>query len=228
MNKLPDWKDRVRAVAAAAEPIERRNPLWATVEEFVAALNESPWIRAELRTDAVPQMRSLIVWPKYRRDISASMLTFWLGDHTITITGREGREFDSADALGQYLAEFVEKTQFPTTVATFRQMQNEPVHGTLRARGPLDNDPADVPVLVDAASHNRLAARALEDQADVPLYIDAALEGEHPAMGKFDEGTSYAYLESAGFGLRVRGAQRLSERMIRVRGDVVPLKELPR
>jgi hypothetical protein len=228
MNKLPDWKDRVRAVATAAEPIERRNPLWATVEELVAALNESPWIRAELRTNAVPQMRSLIVWPKYRRDISAIMLTFWLGDHTITITGREGREFESADALGQYLAEFVEKTQFPTTVATFRQMQAEHVHGTLRARGPLDNDPADVPVLVDAASHNKLAARALENQVDLPMDIDVALEEEHPAMGKFNEGASYAYLESAGFGLRVRGVRQLSERTIRVHGDVVPLEELPR
>jgi hypothetical protein len=154
--------------------------------------------------------------------------TFWLGDHSITVTGREGREFESADALGQYLAEFVEKTQFPTTVATFRQMQAEHVNGTLRARGPLDDDPADVPVLVDAASHNRLAARALENAVDLPIDVDVELEEEHSTTGRFDEGATYAYLESAGFGLRVRGVRRLSERTIRVHGDVVPLEELPR
>ncbi len=228
MNNPPDWRDRVRAVAAAAEPIEQRNPLWATVEEFVAALNESPWIHAELRAEAVPQMRSLVVRPKYRRDISTLMLTFWLGPRTVTVTGREGQEFDSADALGRFLADFVEKTQFPTTIATFREMQSEHVHGTLRVRGPLDNDPGDVPVLVDAAQHNRLAQRALENQLDTPVDVDVLLDEPHPVMGRFDASTTYSYLESAGFGLRVRGTLERSESALRIHGDVVSLEDLPR
>ncbi|HSN99823.1 MAG TPA: hypothetical protein VLS89_16115 [Candidatus Nanopelagicales bacterium] len=225
MRARKEWKERVKAVASADVPIEESHPLRSTLEEFVATLNESPWLHAELSSTSVPQIVSLVVRPKYRRDVRANLLNFWLAARTVIVMGAEKREIGSKEELEELLTEFVEKSEFPTTVATFREIQLEHVHGTLRASALLEDDPADVPVLVEAGVHNDLARRALEERLDAPITVNVVLE-ERPGRGRFDLTKTYPYLESGGFGVRVLSIQPSGEKVLRIRGDVVPLADL--
>ena len=225
MSNQQTWRERIKAVASASEPTTP-TPLAQTLEDFRATLDESPWIRAELRTMGHPRRRSLIVYPKHRRDISAMMLTFWLDRDAVRVMGAGGEEFDDAEKLGLYLADFAEKSAFPDTVAEYRELQGKDVNGVLRVKGLGEDDAADVPVLVGAAEHNELAKRALEKKTDTPLALSVAIQ-EHPRVGKFDAATRYTHLESGGFALRLApGALQRTGEALRLHGDVVPLEEL--
>lgn len=226
MSEQDDWKDRVKAVASAESAVEQNHPLRRTIDELVATLNESPWLAAELAPGPFPQILQLVVRPKYRRDIRVSMINFWFAARSVIVMGGERQEFASEDELQQFLVDFVEKTQFPTTVAEFRMMHDQDVHGALRLRGLLEDDADDVPVLVDARSHDRLAKQTIEGRSDVPIEVDVALE-ERPGMGSYDPSRRYLCLESGGFGVRVQSIQPVGERVLRIIGDIVPLADLP-
>lgn len=225
MTTRQTWKDRIKAVASATELTEP-SPLVQTLEDFRATLDESPWIRAELKSGPHPRMRRLVVYPKYRRDISATMLNFWVDQDAVRVVGAEVDAFTDEEMLGGYLADFAEKSAFPSTVLEFRRIQDEPVHGTLRVRGLFDNDPEDVPVLVDAKEHNEMAKRVLDNETDTAFGLRAVIE-EHPSRAKFDPATRYLFLESGGFGLRLApGAVREFGKILHLHGDLVPLEAL--
>lgn len=227
-SSQPTWRDRIKAIASAAEPADPSSPLIQTIEDFRATLNETPWIRAELHTMAHPRRRTLFVYPKYRRDVSAMLLTFWLEGDSV----RVGSEtFHDPEQLGAFLADFVERSAFPDTVDEYRRLQGENVQGMLRVRGLSQNDPADVPVLVDAAEHNAMAKRVLDKQIDTPHVIRVVIE-DHPTKARFDPGTEYACLDSAGFGLRIVGGIQVdagfpSGKVLRLHGELLPFEDWP-
>lgn len=226
MSSQLTWKERVKAAASASPLDEAANPLRKTLDEFCATLNESPWIRAELQAKPHPRRLVLVVSPKYRRDISAMMLTFLLTSSGVTVIGAEQKDFEEEEKLLQYLVDFVEKTAFPDTVAEFRALQREHVHGMLRVKSLRDDDPGDVPVLVDAKDHNELAKRALAGKLDVPFGLPVIVD-EPSSAGNFDEHAKYAFLESGGFGLRIVNRSLRSGSEVRLFGDVVALPDLP-
>ena len=223
MSHQQTWTERIKAVVSTAE-LTMPEPLVRTLEDFRVALNEGPSIRAELRTGSHPRMRTLVVYPKYRRDISAVVLTFWVDRDAVRVTGPTGEVFADKDKLEAYLADFAEKSAFPSTVAEFRQLQEENVHGVLRVAGLFEDSPTDVPVLVEAADHNRLAKRALEDDVATQEAVGVVIE-DRPSMGTFDPSTIYLFLESGGFGLRI-GTPRQEGKTLRLFGSVVPLQDL--
>ncbi|XXT22465.1 AAA family ATPase [Sorangium sp. So ce429] len=225
MSEQPSWKERIKAVASAAPVVAQGNPLLHKVEELAAALNESPWLRAELRSGPASQQRSLIVGPKYRRDISTILLSFWVGPRSLVVSGAQQQEFVDEASLERFFVELVEKPDFPGTVTRFQELQREDVPGWLRVEGLLEADPLDIPVSIDAAMHNELAKRSLEGNVEVPFHVDVTLV-EHAQGGTFNELTPYRFLESGGFGLRIKAVLPLGD-VLRVLGDIVPLPDLP-
>lgn len=229
-NSQPTWRDRIKAVASAAEPAETASPLVQTLEDFRATLDEPPWIRAELHTMGHPRRRTLFVYPKYRRDVSTMLLTFWLDRDSVRVMSMNDATFHEPEKLGAFLADFVEQSAFPSTVDEYRRLQSENVQGMLRVRGISQNDPADVPVLVGAPEHNEMAKRVLDRQIDTPYGIHVVIE-EHPTKARFDPGTEYVCLDSAGFGLRIVGGTRVdasfpSGKVLQLHGDLLPLEDL--
>lgn len=229
-SSQPTWRDRIKAVASSPAPAIPPSPLVQTLEDFRVTLNETPWIRAELHTMGHFQRRTLFVYPKYRRDVSAMLLTFWLESDSVRVMGMNGATFHHPEELGAFLADFVEMSAFPTTVDEYRRLQGEDVHGMLRVRGISQNDPADVPVLVGATEHNEMAKRVLDGRLDTPYGLRVAIE-EHPTKARFDPEREYACLDSAGFGLRIVGGARAdasfsSGKVLQLHGDLLPLDDL--
>lgn len=220
MRNQPNWKDRVKAAVAVTSPVQR-SPFRRVLEEFVASLNENPWLRAELRANPSGYF-SLVLGPKYRRDVSTILFTVALGPRSVVVLGAKTSEITDEEGLGQFLADFVEKTAFPATVASFQEIQSEDVPGLLRVQRSLENDTLPIPVVVEASRHNELAKRAMEGNVDVPFDIDVVLMGTRAV----EEQTEFTSLESGGFGLRIMGARRHGN-VLRLHGDVLPLLELP-
>jgi hypothetical protein len=221
MSNQPNWKDRIKTAAAVTAPAQR-SPFLRVLDDFVATLNESPWLRAELRTTPSGYF-ALTLGPKYRRDVSTTLFTVAIGPRSVVVLGGQTSEITDEDELRQFLVDFVEKTAFPDTVVHFQEIQHEDVPGLLRVQPSIEGDTLSVPVVVDASRHNELAKRAVAGNIDVPFDIDVVLDGTHP----FDAQTEFKFLDTGGFGLRIMGARRHGN-VLRLRGDVVPLIELPR
>ncbi|WP_437279367.1 hypothetical protein WME90_02070 [Sorangium sp. So ce375] len=170
------------------------------------------------------------MYPKYRRDVSTMLLTFWLDGDSVRVMNMNGTTFHEPEKLGAFLADFVEQSAFPATVDEYRRLQSKDVHGMLRVRGISQNDPADVPVLVGASEHNEMAKRVLDRQLGTPHGIRVVLE-EHPTKARFDAATEYACLDSAGFGLRIVGGVQVDAsfpagKVLKLHGDLLPLDGL--
>lgn len=223
------WKDRIRTAASReANPSDPKNQFLLVLEEFVMALNGSPWIHAILEQASNLTGLSLVVRPKYRRDMRSILMQFWLGPDSISVmSGNERSDFRAKGELETYLVDFVENSAFPQTVEIYREIQSEHVEGRLRRKALFRSDAGDVVVIVDSKDHNELARRAQDGKTEVPLAVSCELM-EHQLAGEFDPSVDYAYLESGGFALKLpaRGVTQTSQRTIRCHGEILGVKEL--
>jgi hypothetical protein len=191
------------------------------LREFVRTLMDAePYVGAAIEIGHLPQMRSFVTWPRYRRDERSIMLTFWWDGTAMRVVNDVNREpFRSPEALSDYLVNFLENSAFPETLVSYERRCKEDVDGFLRVTSLIDTDPDEVMVAVRAADQKKLA----EAQPGAVLNLTVHPE---PVAGtaQYSERGTYKYLNSGGFGLR-RIMHHLSDGKIHLNGEVMGLGE---
>lgn len=196
-------------------------PFDGKLKEFVRTLMEAePYVGAAIEIGHLPQMRSFVTWPRYRRDERSIMLTFWWDGTAMKVVNEVNREpFNSPDTLSDYLVNFLENSAFPETLAWYERRCKEDVDGFLRMTSLIDADPDDVMVIVHAADQKKLA------EAQPGAVLNLTVQPE-PVAGtaQYAERGTYKYLNSGGFGLRLT-RHASSDGKIQLSGEVMGLGE---
>jgi|GEM_PF-2174635 len=195
---MSDWLKQVEAIASGKGATPVPDEYDKVLADFAAALSTSPWMRAEIGQGGHPNIRHLVVGPKYRRREDSLMLSFWIDPPRLIVMGRDRVELSDTNSLADYLLRFARDTAFPTSVLEFERRGQEDVHGLLHTADIFSVTADDVSVEVPNAEHLRLARAAAGDALALRIFLSPVT-----VPGKYDAGRTY-FLESAGFGLRVK------------------------
>ena len=201
---MTTFQDRIKEPLARVDPRSAGNgpaaPFDQVLEEFVQTLvAEEPSVGAAIEKGHQPQMRSLVTWPRYRRDERAIMLTFWLHGTTMKVLNeKELAPFESPEAVRDYLVDFLENSAFPLILAEYETRCNEDLDGFLRTTSLREASPKDAMVVVSAADQKTIAT------APAGTTINLHVEPQRvPGTAEYDASRKYAYLLSGGYGLRL-------------------------
>ena len=213
MSNAEDWKKQIEQAVSNPVQVGEDNVFLKTIREFVATLDQSPFMCAQLRESKESKVHSIFIRPKYRRDIEVVLLSFWVSPYKVSVFGTGAIAND--EELREFFVRFVRESQFPNTVAQFGQISNEDVSGTLwEKRGVWG--PHDASVIVSAADQRRLA-EAAEQRPGSTFDAQVTLDTKNP-LNKFSNAREYRYLESGGYGLQI-------DSLIRVNGkDILVIK----
>jgi hypothetical protein len=197
-------QDRIKRTLARLDPhgadSGAMTPFDDVLNQFVATLtSEAPYVGAAIEKGQRPQMRSLVTWPRYRRDERTIMLTFWWDGTTMRVLDERDRPpFSSPDDLSDYLVDYLEKSPFLETLAEYDRRCKEDVDGFLRTENLVDGTPNDVMVVVQAADQKRLAEAVPGSMVNLVVVPERL-----PSTGEYSDKAGYRYLSSAGYGVRV-------------------------
>lgn len=222
------FQDRIKHTLARVGPQDesaggRPAPFDQVLQEFVETLTAvEPFVGAAIEKGHHPQMRTFVTWPRSRRDQRAIMLTFWWDGTTMKVLNEPSRPpFESPQALGDYLVEFLENSAFPTTLVEYRLLWQQDVYGYLRVQSPHEASPEDVSVLVRAADQQTIAKAAPQTHLNLEA-IPAPMAG----ASEFNRATPYRYLVSGGYTLALAFCG-LADGKVHLSGVVVEPNELP-
>ena len=102
---MATFQDRIKRSLARLDPHGAdggaATPFDDVLNQFVATLTgEAPYVGAAIEKGQRPQMRSLVTWPRYRRDERTIMLTFWWDGTTMKVLDERDRPpFSSPDLV---------------------------------------------------------------------------------------------------------------------------------
>jgi hypothetical protein len=202
---MSTFQDRIKSTLARVVPAQGTNqgpvaPFDQVLKEFVETLtSEWPFVGAAIEGGSPPQMRSLVTWPRLRRDERSIMLTFWWeGTAMKVLNEKERPPFQTPEALSDYLIDFLENSAFPGTLAEYERRCKEDLDGSLRAKGLTEASAEDVTVIVQAGEQQKIADTAPGNIVNVTVTPE-----RFPGTAEYTGAGNYAYLSSGGFGLRL-------------------------
>jgi hypothetical protein len=202
---MSTFQDRIKSTLARVVPAQGTNqgpvaPFDRVLNEFVETLtSEWPFVGAAIEGGSPPQMRSLVTWPRLRRDERSIMLTFWWEGTAMRVLNEKGRPpFQAPEALSDYLIDFLENSAFPGTLAEYERRCKEDVDGFLRAKGLTEASAEDVTIIVQAAEQEKIANATPGNIVNIVVTPE-----RFPGTAEYNDTGNYAHLSSGGFGLRL-------------------------
>ncbi len=164
---------RLDAAAEEKPSTSWRATCWQPIlEEFVAWLDRkySDALRASLLNGSAPDVHYVRIWPVGQRNSAFTLLTVHATEQRISILGKDSPEFTDEETFSHHLEQFVQLPAFKNTIASLREIANQPVDGVLRVGATWQaRIIADIKVGL-APEQQRLLASAAE--AEPPRKID--------------------------------------------------------
>jgi hypothetical protein len=220
------FQERIKSALRRAAPGQGENQESSALfdqvlEEFVETLmGERPCVRACVERGQLPPMRTILTWPRIRRDHRNVILAFWWKGTTMRVLAESERApFATPEELSDYLVDFLDNPSLMEKLAEYERDCREDTTGYLRAHEFFAASRDDVMVRVAAREQRKLADA--RPGATVSLLV---VQDRMPSTAEYGETATYSYLSSGGFGLRV-ATHRVVDGRIHISGVVMAEEE---
>lgn len=224
---MTTFQDRIKSSLARAVPdqvaSQASSALFDQVlEEFVETLmGERPCVRACVERGQLPPMRTILTWPRIRRDHRNVILAFWWKGTTMRVLAEgERAPFATPEELSDYLVDFLDNPSLMEKLAEYERDCREDTTGYLRAHEFFAAGRDDVMVRVAAKEQRKLADA--KPGTTVSLLV---VQDRMPSTAEYGETATYTHLSSGGFGVRVV-AHRVVDGRIHISGVVMAEGEM--
>jgi hypothetical protein len=187
-------------------------PFLDVLHELAEGLT-SDRIGAAITRGSVRGRYYLTLWPHTLPARRQLMLSFWVSTRSIRVFVEPPREFDDADSLGRWLADFVTSPAFLESLEILGEATLLPTQAYLRAQSTGQLSREDV--IVEIAPE---VQKALVEGADgSPVEISVALASLTGA-GTFDPKRNYVALESSGVHVEELRIEQAAVGILTIRG----------
>lgn len=216
---MSDFEDRLRSKLqrmTAAPPVGVIESYDKVLEDFVRVVNtetDFPF-RLLLEKTSRPERRTISIQPRYRESPCLPLLVMALEDGKLMILAEKREYIASPAALQERLEQYLDT--LGGAIQTFAELEQQPVQGYLRVRGPFDMDRDDVAVEVAPAAQKKLAMA----DAGAQVVLDVRPR-RFPGAGTYNEKFNYVAFESNGFALEDIRHQTVSPDVLRLTGTKV-------
>lgn len=200
----------------SARPAIPRSGFEEKLRDFVDAIKEGiPDLDGAVRrSDLSAYLWNVVLWPKFRPDQPAIMLTLSQQSGRGIVHASEQHSFDTPNELWTYLVQFSNLPAFQTSLLELRERNREPAPGLLRTESMKDVKPDDV--VLEVAPDT---VRAIHDRASDTFSVELVTP---PPMGVFTSALEYRFLTVAGFAVAVKSVKEVGVDVLEVTGEVVP------
>jgi hypothetical protein len=212
---MTSFADQVQAAVENAENEAYTGPARryrAVLDQLAEGLRRSG-VGARILPSADPRKLRLYLHAAYRPQGGSVMLSFFLSEDAIIVSGESSIRIETPDALEGRLLDYVKSPIFIEALHTLRNQAQEPVEARLRVDAEMVYAQGDILIAVPPSEQQKLAETAIG--APVVLEVERV---EFPGNAHFDNATRYVLLSSAGLNMTVESVTPNGE-MLRVIGQ---------
>jgi hypothetical protein len=204
------FADQVQAAVETAESsadTERAQRYRAVLNELCAGL-ERLGVGARINPLGDPRRFALFVHAPDRPQRGSLMLTFFVDEDAIVVSGETPTRIEAPEALERWLLDFVKLPAFVESIRALREAASEPVEARLRVNQERAYAKGDVLVEVSPTDQRKLAEATAG--ARVELEVERV---EFPGNAQFTTAEHYPVLDSAGLVVNVDSVTQAGEKL---------------